>query len=100
MLADRLAAARLLDQRDQGAQLLGAIVADIVEPVRRVAPAGLQFAIVRRWIVVRGDDTAYDVVGEGEIAAHFALIVVRDRFARAERLGERSGERRIGKRTW
>src|SRR3982751_4934395 len=46
-----LSAAGLLEQVDHVGQLLGAVVADIVEPVRALAAAGLLQPVVGRRIV-------------------------------------------------
>src|SRR5439155_16132872 len=78
----RLAPHRLLDQLDQPAQRLAAMVAEIVKPVWRLARG------TRRRPVEGGDHAGDDVVDIGEVALHLALVEEGDRPALEDGFGE------------
>ena len=74
-------------------QLDGAIIADIVEAMRCHAARGVGMGAVPIGIGL-GDgrheafDRFHDIVDIGEIAAHFAVVEQRDRFALQDRIGK------------
>ena len=69
-------------------QLLGAVVADIVEPVGRAAAPRLGRAVIFRRMVEAADHAADDVVYIGEVALHPAVVEDGDRLAREDFRGE------------
>ncbi len=73
----RLPARRLLQKLDDAHQVLAAAVADIVERVGAGASAGLHRAVVERRRIEAGEDSAHDIVDEGEVAPHLAAVVKR-----------------------
>ncbi len=89
---DRLASAGRLDHRDEVHQVLGAVIAQVVEPVRRLRASP---GTVLRRVVERGQHAGHDIVDIGEVAPHVALIENPDRLAGEDRLGEKIG-RHVG----
>ena len=81
VLDDRLPPGGGLDGGDEVAQVLAAVVAEVVDPV----DAG------RRRVVEAAEDPVDDVVDVGEVAAHLAAVVDRDRPALEDLLGEHVG---------
>src|SRR5579883_1476294 len=73
---------RLLDDANEVLELFAAIVADIVNP-----EGGFSSRIGRR-VVETSDDAGNDVVDEGEITPHIAMIENTNRLAGENGLGE------------
>ena len=95
-LLDGLSAERLLDGLDEAQQLDRRVVADIVEPIGRMAGAGIG---ARRIETRVGSGRAIehprhpldDVVDVGEVALHAAAVEDLDRLTAQDRAGEQRG---------
>lgn len=89
----RLAAQGFFDAGDEVREFDRAVVADVVEPVRRRAGAGIGLGGIPRRIGLRdaiagAHHALHDVVDVGEIALHLPVVEDRDRFTGEDRLGE------------
>src|SRR5262249_50215133 len=77
---------RLPEQLDHAHQVFAAVVADVVNGMRRLASARLYSAVVDRRAVETSDYAAHDVVDIGEVTPHLAAIEQRQRSPGVERL--------------
>src|SRR3546814_15852411 len=84
----RLATARHFDRTDKFGKLFGAVIPDVVKPVRRRETTRLLAVVVFGRVIERQDDAVDDIVDEGEITKHVAVIIDVDRPALENRLGE------------